>query len=399
MPPAVTFAALAVLVSAKAAMLTPTHGHVKSTQTISATDPRVTWSGRVSRNTPAGPGSVRFDWLGVTARIRVSKATYVSVKASGGDASRGMMRGTRLRSWVSDQGWSRFPMTETWVSPDPNFADTLIFTNNYADPQSRLITLSNLVPPQYQTGITTVLSFETDGVFETAFPQTRRIEFVGDSITAATNVVRPAGVQRCGDSGYQSDWSLSYSGLLCGAFNASCSTIAVGGKCMLRECGGLQMPDYYGSLFYDDAPNRTFDFKSWVPDAIVINLGTNDMRVIGDPSSSLGAKFTSDTVQFMKNATQLYNKPEIQFFLTTGPMENTTAPLTKQAIENANAQGIRATLIDMSTACVDAVQHAPGDSDGCDGCANHPGIFGHRGMYEAARPVIEKVMGWTPEQQ
>jgi hypothetical protein len=70
----------------------------------------------------------------------------------------------------------------------------------------------------------------------------RRIEFIGDSIAAATNVVRPEGMSHgCGDGGYQSDWSQTYEGLLCHRFGASCSTIAVGGKCVMHECGGLQV--------------------------------------------------------------------------------------------------------------------------------------------------------------
>jgi hypothetical protein len=35
------------------------------------------------------------------------------------------------------------------------------------------------------------------------------------------------------------------------------------------------------------------------------------------------------------------------------------------------------------------------NSDDCDGCAGHPGVEGHRGMYEAAWPVVGKVMGWN----
>ena len=40
--------------------------------------------------------------------------------------------------------------------------------------------------------------------------------------------------------GFQADWSQTYSGLLCHRFGAACSTIAYGGKCMMREgnCGG-----------------------------------------------------------------------------------------------------------------------------------------------------------------
>jgi hypothetical protein len=60
-------------------------------------------------------------------------------------------------------------------------------------------------------------------------------------------------------------------------------------------------------------------------------------------------------------------------------------------------RGMKATFVDMTTACADARLHAPDDSDGCDGCATHPGIEGHRGMYEDAWPVMSKTMGWTAD--
>lgn len=121
-----------------------------------------------------------------------------------------------------------------------------------------------------------------------------------------------------------------YEGLLCHRFNADCSTIAVGGKCMMRECGGLQMPDYYLSQFYADAPKPTHDFAAgWKPDAIFINLGTNDNLVI--PRVGAG-HFVDETLAFMKNATVWYSKPDIEFFLSAGPIENITLNFTQNIV-------------------------------------------------------------------
>jgi hypothetical protein len=179
------------------------------------------------------------------------------------------------------------------------------------------------------------------------------------------------------------------------------------------------------------------------------DLGTNDRRGIAklDPNGTTGvgmAQFAKETVQFMLNATKLYGKKDIQFFLNAGqreklpsappgrgpssrlpasfvlllalervaispvlcflstprigvcagPMENTTITGTQSAIKQAIAAGLKATFVDMQTACVDADLHHADNSDDCDGCASHPGVQGHRGMYEAAWPVMAKVMGW-----
>ena len=131
----------------------------------------------------------------------------------------------------------------------------------------------------------------------------------------------------------------------------------------------------------------------------VIDLGTNDMRGIASVDKVKNgtgmARFAEETLQFMVNATKLYQKKDIHFFLNAGPMENSTIVGTLSAIKMANVAGLNATFVDMQTACVDHMHdYAGNNGDGCDGCAGHPGIQGHRGMYEAAWPVMAKAMGW-----
>ena len=130
--------------------------------------------------------------------------------------------------------------------------------------------------------------------------------------SAATNLIRPAGAPACRGNAIQSDWSQSYEALLCHRFGASCSTVAVGGKCVMRECGGLQMPDYYQSALVSDAPNATYDFghtSGWVPDVVFIDLGTNDERAIHALKTSHpnGTQlFINQTVAFMHSIVQRY---------------------------------------------------------------------------------------------
>ena len=185
---------------------------------------------------------------------------------------------------------------------------------------------------------------------------------------------------------------------------------------MMREgnCGGLQMPDYFlatlstgcagvpgASLGGPGSDAQTYKFpSSETPDAMFIDLGTNDVaRAMfpkekgGDPAFEL--RFAQETFAFMCNATELYRKPDIQFFLNAGPMENSTMNGTLQAIEMAKAAGLKATFVDARSACSWARIHQADDPDQCDGCASHPGVEGHRGIYEAAWPVIAQVMNWS----
>ena len=369
---------------------------------LPAADAKVDWAGR--RAADGATGAVSFDWLGVSARVEVVGASYVRVNVSGTQA-----RGTRMRAYGEQQGFLLYPTVQLWVERDPAFALHTLWAGAIDRRHSFAVTLENIVAPQYGTGITTVHAFVTDGEF-VAVPDAkrfggapggggRRIEFIGDSITAATNVVRPPGAPTCGDGGYQSDWSQTYEAQLCHRFGASCSTIAVGGKCVMRECGGLQMPDYFTGLYYKDGATPTYDFgaggSGWKPDAMFIDLGTNDAGRIARMGSPAGPDaFIAETLAFMVNATAKYAKPDIVFFLNAGPMENVTMPWTVEAVAQANARGLNATFVNMTTACWASDEHGAGNSDFCDGCASHPGIQGHRNMYEAAWPVMAQVMGW-----
>jgi len=354
--------------------------------TIAASDPRVQWAGRIR----ATGGAVSFDWPGVSARVAVTGASFVSVTATTDQPS----HGTRLKGYVSDQGFELYPTVEAWVSPLASNS-TLLWASGNGSHSERNLTVEALTG----SGITTVASFHTDGSFAQQRPlhTDRRIEFVGDSITAATNNVRPDGAPACADhAGLQGDWSRTYAGLLCHRFGAACSTVAVGGKCMLRlpsppfhACGGLQMPDYYLGAMRADAPAATFGFDpAQAPTAIFVNLGTNDLRVTKQ-GGAWPERFVNDTVDFMRNATRRWRRADIQFFLSAGPMENATAPLTQQAVARARALNLSATFVDLRGACAAVTGTAA-----CDGCASHPGLRGHAAMAELAAPVIARVMGW-----
>lgn len=93
------------------------------------------------------------------------------------------------------------------------------------------------------------------------------------------------------------------------------------------------MGDYFNSMFMADAPKSTYNFTGgWKPDAFVIDLGTNDMRVIKTNNSQAAHTFTTETVDFMKSVSTRYQSPNMHFFLTTGPMENTTMLATQNAV-------------------------------------------------------------------
>jgi hypothetical protein len=134
------------------------------------------------------------------------------------------------------------------------------------------------VPPDYWANgadSAVILTLESDGAFNPAPPAPSRVLHVlGDSITAATNV--RGGFPHCADGGLYADYSSSWAGILCAFFGASCSTVAVGGKGLVKNCcdAGTTVPQYYTQLKKND-PDHTFDFQDAPPQGVLVYLGTN----------------------------------------------------------------------------------------------------------------------------
>lgn len=233
-------------------------------QTISANDPAyVTWMGR----TYAGdaPGSVAFQWLASGARL-AHNGTVIRAQVAQSTHEYKLSFSQQVEGFFPQQG-------VTWVTPSDAGEKGLVVA---VGPGEVVVTLN--MPPQYfavQGGTAGIVSFTTDGAFLPApTPSARVLQFVGDSITAATNVVGGVSPKGCADGGYQANWAQSWSGILCNYFDADCTTVAVGGKGLVRNCcdNGLKMPDYYVRTRMTDAA-PSFDFAGdRVPDGVVIYL-------------------------------------------------------------------------------------------------------------------------------
>ena len=75
-----------------------------------------------------------------------------------------------------------------------------------------------------------VVSFSSDGVFVAApKPSGRRLEFIGDSISAGDLNDVGGGDSRCANAAFNDDITLSSGAVLCRAFGADCMYTAWGG--------------------------------------------------------------------------------------------------------------------------------------------------------------------------
>ena len=171
----------------------------------------------------------------------------------------------------------------------------------------------------------------------------RRIEFVGDSITCGFgNEMPPEAAQF---SAEQENGLLSYGAVASGLLDAEFQMICVSGipLCWARDesyrmtLPGVSdfhppvrtMEGYYAfaDRFHEEREGKTesftrWDFSRFVPDAVVINLGTNDafrIRVSGnDPAEA--AHFQARYVAFLKQVRAL-NGDQPWLVCTLGSMD------------------------------------------------------------------------------
>lgn len=142
------------------------------------------------------------------------------------------------------------------------------------------------------------------------------------------------------------------------------------------------MPAYYLQTLGANSYAQDWDFSRFIPDAVIINLGTNDFG--HDSGPAWEANFTATYTAFVMNLTTIHyaSKPPT-VFLAQGPMNNSPALTNalQAVITQTVPQGVKAYFLDMRGAA----------TDGCDG---HPGPIGHQQMFNMAQPQIAKVMGW-----
>src|SRR5207247_2274360 len=86
---------------------------------------------------------------------------------------------------------------------------------------------------------------------------------------------------------------VAYGAVAARGVNAELITVAWSARGMYRNFAGDMtdtLPVLYASTLGDSA--RNWDHSSWIPDAVVINLGSNDFQQ-GDPGQPFVATYTA----------------------------------------------------------------------------------------------------------
>ncbi|MBN1764539.1 MAG: hypothetical protein JW860_04715 [Sedimentisphaerales bacterium] len=153
--------------------------------------------------------------------------------------------------------------------------------------------------------------------------QTRKIEFIGDSITCGTGLDATGLPYGSGEWYDQHNAYLAYGPLVARALNADWLLSSVSGIGIARNWNsdGPVMAKVYDKLYLNTTSSRPWEAEIFVPDLISICLGTNDFSD-GDGTYERQplneAEFIKNYIQFIRHMRGRY--PNVPICLLTSPM-------------------------------------------------------------------------------
>ncbi|MCA9647351.1 MAG: SGNH/GDSL hydrolase family protein, partial [Myxococcales bacterium] len=191
--------------------------------------------------------------------------------------------------------------------------------------------------------------------------------------------------QYCNFSADTENHYLTYEAIAARELGAELSTIAWSGKGVVYNYGtntDQPLPEIHRRALPTQA-SSVWDFATWQPDVVLINLGTNDFSTDGDPSESL---FVGEYVKLLEALRSDY--PNTLILCTVAPkLFGNDQVQAETYIASAVAQ--RNTAGDSRVKQVDISTTSTGF-----GCDWHPSLATHQAMSERLVTLLRAELGW-----
>ncbi len=224
----------------------------------------------------------------------------------------------------------------------------------------------------------------------------RRIEFIGNSITCGYG---NEGMSNEKFTGATENSYLTFGAITAGNLNAEYTLISYAGLGVHLNSDSSTIntiPDKYDRICPNDSTKK-WDFSSWIPHAVVINLGTNDFGTIGGIPDSLA--FIAAYEDFIQRVHTNY--PDATIFCINGPMPgypyidpNSGEQITSldvlrnyinKTVDNSKSTGIN----NIYTFSLSEIDSSIGY-----GAEGHPSVYQHSLNAVELTAFVKEKMGW-----
>ena len=316
--------------------------------------------GRVDFTTPTAP---RFAWSGTTVVGRFS--------------------GTSISARLKDDGKNFFQVivdgeAKTVVHADAH-RDSYVLATGLAD---GIHDVALVRRTEAKLGETTFLGFDTPGTLlaPTAAPE-RRIEIIGDSISAGYGNEGPNAT--CTFNPAEENHYQTYGALTARALGAEQHTVAWSAQTIGEMTG-------YFEKTLPQQPESAWDFKSWPPQVVIMNIGTNNFATY-DPTE---ARYVRIYSALFSRVREVY--PNALIVCVLGPMLTDIYPPGKKNLTlarkymTATMQKIR----DSGEKNFEYIELPEQNHANGLGCGFHPSLKTHQLMADRLVPLVREKMSW-----
>jgi lysophospholipase L1-like esterase len=381
------------------------------TSSVDADDPAILYGGRMDFTDPKGPlysapaayAKVRFTGTAVSVKLedefRWGKRNYYDVIVDEGSECE------RRAKIVPQTGTTEYPAI--WGLSNGEHS------------------VSFVKRTESSIGNVTFRGFGFKGaVGEPLDPPTRRVQIIGDSISCGVGADLPAKEDYPEGATFESlcredDWGVPYhnankafGALVARSFGAEYQVTAVSGIGLVQNYSSnpiddlRPLPEVYDSVLLQDPASPTWDPKAFVPDLVMIALGTNDFSPGDDIEKHPRVPvddYVATYIDFIEKLRSDAYYPDAKFLLLGSPMLSDGYPEPSDTFRTNLHTAIASVEAHYTSEGIEAVKSLPIDKQINRGCSSHPSGTEHaemagtvewRGDHEQIAPVVAELMGW-----
>jgi Carbohydrate esterase 2 N-terminal/GDSL-like Lipase/Acylhydrolase family len=336
-----------------------------STPPVTANNSAIIYEGRSATDSA---GAVRLGFPGVTVHLRFRGPLLALQARASGDGVRFdvSVDGAAPTVLTLHQGEGSYPL---WQGVAGDHALTLTRRTESWE------------------GTCEILGFDLGGgeLLAAAALPVRKLMFIGDSVTCGAMTAYTGG-SNLQDNNANSNARLAYGMILARRLGAQCHLVSYGGRGIIRDWQGIRdtnnAPQFYELALPDD-PAVRWDHARYVPDAIGIQLGTNDFSP-GVPDQN---EFVNAYVEFIRKVRR--DAPDALIFVMDSPIvKDDAAKGPRRTALHAYLGQIVARARDgkVVLAPLPAYPGVPGNG--------HPSGAEHEAMADELEPLLRRALGW-----